>query len=93
MNAADQKHKTPDLAELLFNAAFDVARDPRSAEYKEGVRAALEFRVSGKRLPRPYRMGTVQADAFYAGVDEGNQLWRQYEEHGQRNRELVGEHQ
>jgi len=92
MTAADQKHKAPDLAELLFNAAFGIARDPRSAEYKEGVHAVLKFQVGGTRMPRPYRMGTVQADAFYAGVDEGHQIWRRYEEHGLHSCEPVGEH-
>lgn len=90
MAAADQGQKPVNVAELLFKAAFDVPRDPRSAEYKEGVRACLAYRVTGARLRSPYPMGTVQADAFYAGVDEGNQLWRAHRELEKRSRPPFG---
>jgi hypothetical protein len=64
-----------DLAEQLFNAAFNKSRTPRSAEYKAGTRALLELRVHGIDLIYPYPSGTTQADAFYSGVDEGNVIW------------------
>ncbi|WP_216673338.1 hypothetical protein [Paraburkholderia solitsugae] len=60
----------------LMKKAFSPGRDPRSAEYKAGVRALLELRINGVKLPRPYATGTVQADAFYAGVGEGHDIWR-----------------
>jgi hypothetical protein len=68
------------LVDKLFDAAFNNARDPRSDEYKAGVRAVLNYRIAGERIYRPYPMGTTQADAFYAGVDEGHQIWRAYQE-------------
>jgi len=40
----------------------------------------LIFRSSnGNAIPRPYAMGTVQADAYYAGIDEGHRIFRDYE--------------
>jgi hypothetical protein len=67
-----------DLVAQLFSAAFDKPRDPRSTEYKAGVRALLVLRVHGLDIIRPYPMGTAQADAFYSGVDEGNIIWREH---------------
>jgi len=60
----------------IFNAAFAVPRDPRSAEYKAGVRAALVFRIEGRRIAKLYAAGTAQDDAYHAGIAEGNALWR-----------------
>lgn len=60
----------------IYDEAFDVPRDPRSHEYKQGVIAALSFRITGQKIPRPYALETAQADAFYAGIDEGHHLWR-----------------
>jgi len=64
------------LVDRLFDAAFNVARDPRSDEYKAGVRTALNYYYKGTGIRSPHAMGTAQADAFYAGVDEGHRLWR-----------------
>jgi hypothetical protein len=60
----------------LHTAAFDRPRDPRSAEYKAGVRAALEFRIEGAPIARPYPAGTAQDDAFDGGLAEGHAIWR-----------------
>lgn len=60
----------------IYDEAFDVPRDPRSDEYKQGVIAALSFRITGQKIPHPYALGTAQADAFYAGIDEGHRRWR-----------------
>ena len=61
------------LAERLFNEAFDESRcrDPRSDEYKAGVRAALRFRLAGEKIPSPYKPGTPQDDAYHSGIGEG----------------------
>lgn len=64
------------IVDTLLDAAFDESRAPRSAEYKDGARSVLEAKVSGGRLHCPYPHGTAQCDAFFAGVTEGNQLWR-----------------
>jgi hypothetical protein len=74
--AATDKKKASGLVDQLFDAAFNNARDPRSAEYKAGVRAVLNYRVAGTRIRSAHPMGTAQADAFYAGVDEGHRIWR-----------------
>ena len=56
----------------VMREKFDVPRDPRSDEYKAGCRAALEFRKGvNKAAPCPYKTGTAQADAWFAGWDEG----------------------
>ncbi|MBX9726735.1 MAG: hypothetical protein K2X09_05665 [Rickettsiales bacterium] len=60
----------------LFAAAFAVPRDPRSAAYKLGVRAALQFRIEGVRIKRPYVVGSAECDAFSSGLDEGHGIWR-----------------
>lgn len=63
-------------AEQLHAAAFAVPRDPRSAEYKAGVRAALDFRINGVRIHRPYPAASAQDDAFDGGLAEGHAIWR-----------------
>ena len=60
----------------LFNKAFDRPRDPRSPEYKAGVRASLVFRLRGVPIKCPHPVGTAAADAFFSGIDEGNRIWR-----------------
>lgn len=67
----------PMTVDALMAAAFGVPRDPRSPEYKAGVRAALAFRIDGIKIRCPHPMGTAQADAFYSGVDEGRRRWRE----------------
>jgi hypothetical protein len=65
----------PTVDELMAEA-FATGRDPRSQEYKAGVRAILECRLNGEPLPAPYALGTVQADAYFAGQNEGESIWR-----------------
>jgi len=72
--------RAPDLVEQLFNAAFDKPRDPRSAEYKEGVRATLMYRLTGDRVRCPYAPQLAQSDAWYAGTEEGHLIWRAHQE-------------
>ncbi|MBE0574784.1 MAG: hypothetical protein IH613_02710 [Desulfuromonadales bacterium] len=60
----------------IFNQAFSQIREPRSEEYRRGVLAALEFRCEAVPIPRLYRVGSVQFDAFISGVDEGHRRWR-----------------
>jgi hypothetical protein len=61
----------------LMKAAFDKPRDPRSDEYKAGVRAALTFRINGEHTANPHKPGTAQADAFFSGIDEGHSIYRE----------------
>jgi len=63
------------LAQQVFDIAFRKARDERSAEYKLGVLNCLKVRLDGeKNLSCPYPTGSAQADAYFAGIDEGRAL-------------------
>ena len=60
----------------IFDKAFSPGRDPRSDEYRHGVREALQYKLGEINEAcgrKKYVMGTAQADAFWAGWDEG---WR-----------------
>ncbi len=61
----------------LMEKAFGGIRDPRSDEYKAGVRAALEFRVNAVKISLPYSVASAQADAFFAGTNEGHRIFRE----------------
>ncbi|MFM0432335.1 hypothetical protein PQQ75_25215 [Paraburkholderia aspalathi] len=67
--------KSPTVDELMTKA-FSPGREPRSAEYKQGVRDLLAMRIEGVRIAIPYTQGTAQRDAYYSGVDEGKAIWR-----------------
>ena len=67
------------MVEQLMTAAFGRARDPGSNEYMDGCRALLERKVNSVPLKCPHRMGTVQADAWYSGTNEGHAIWIEYE--------------
>lgn len=74
----DEPSSTSNVTDVdqLLNAAFSVPRDPRSAEYKAGARAALDFRINGARIKSPYAASTAQDDAYHAGIAEGHAIWR-----------------
>lgn len=65
----------------IFDAAFAKPRDPRSDEYRHGVIDILKYRLGetneafGKKQ---YVLGTAQADAYFAGCDEGHRLAREH---------------
>jgi hypothetical protein len=58
-------------AKQVFKGMFEKARDARSNEYKQGVMAWLEYKLEKKEIDVPYKQGTCQFDAFFAGLDEG----------------------
>jgi hypothetical protein len=64
--------------DCLMSQAFDNDREPRSNEYKKGVRSTLEFCIIGGNPVCPYPMGTASADAFISGMDEGRQIYQIY---------------
>ena len=66
-------------ATLIFNKAFKKPRDPRSPEYQNGALCALRYRLGeiGK-IHCPHPIGTAQADAWFAGVDEGHAIARHH---------------
>lgn len=60
----------PCSAQELFDKAFSGHRSPRSPEYKAGVLAHLRFALKECGIHNPYKEGTAQSDAWYAGVQE-----------------------
>ena len=77
----------------IFDTAFSKPRDPRSDEYRHGVIDILKFRLHetneafGKYQ---YQIGTAQADAYFAGCDEGHRLAREYlEEQAEQDRQFA----
>lgn len=48
----------------------------RSAEYRRGMLDVLRFRLEGEGIQCPYREGTPQFDAYFAGNDRGHAVWR-----------------
>lgn len=69
----------PMLVETLMRRAFALPRTPRSKAYKEGAQWVLDFRVRGLRPACPYKVGTAEADAFFAGQGEGHAIWHAYQ--------------
>jgi hypothetical protein len=70
------------VAEELFAKAFNAARELRSLEYKRGVMAALIHRSAGIKPEKncPCKVGTVEYDAFRAGLEEGYRIWMEHVE-------------
>lgn len=77
-------------AREIFDAAFSKPRDPRSDEYRHGVLDVMKYRLGeaneafGKKQ---YVLGTAQADAYFAGCDEGHRIAR---EHLEKQSALTG---
>lgn len=61
-------------ADRLLEAAFPTGRTPRSDEYRAGVLRALLFSLARIPVLCPYDTATAQADAFFAGLEEGKGL-------------------
>lgn len=68
-------NKTLLTADSLMAAAFDRPREPRSAAYKAGVRAKLSHVFDNVTTAMPYAPGTAEADAFFAGEEEGRVIF------------------
>ena len=54
-------------------------REPRSNEYMDGCEAALQNAIEHKEIECPWNMGTLRADAWLAGYEEGRRIiagWR-----------------
>jgi hypothetical protein len=64
-------------AQQIFDARFARPHEARSAEYKAGVLYILQFKTGETpKKPCPHRIGTAQADAWFAGASEGHDLFR-----------------
>lgn len=67
------------ISEILYHHAFAGYRTPCSQEYRAGVLAALKFRLGeAEDMPLPYTVGTAQADAWFAGTNEGHRIARDH---------------
>lgn len=74
------------LSKRLFDEAFNVPRDLRSDAYKAGVLALLRKKEMAAStgsgllvsLCCPFPPASAEKDAFYAGVNEGNSIWRRH---------------
>lgn len=64
------------LAEQVFEKAFEPGRgrEGKSEAFRAGVLQCLLARLEGHKLNCPYQTGSVEYDAFYAGVAEGREL-------------------
>jgi len=58
-------------AEAVMEKIFHPYRLPRSEAYKAGCLAAIRRRLESASVACPYAEGTAEADAFFAGVEEG----------------------
>lgn len=67
-------------ARQLFDAAFATPRNKRSTAYKDGVLAILEHRLRepGSNVHCNFEEGTAEADAYFAGCDEGHRIASKY---------------
>lgn len=66
---------TTPTAQQVFDKAFQPGRTPRSDAYKRGVLDCLRVRLDGlQHLICPYEEGTAEADAYFAGAEEGKAL-------------------
>jgi len=70
------------IATQLYQKAFHPTRDARSAAYQAGVLDTLNFKESGTELKHPFEPGSAEADAWFAGNQEGHNLWRDHQEDG-----------
>jgi hypothetical protein len=66
----------PLQVERLMALAFFLGLAPRSAEYRQGCQAALDYRILGLRMHLPYPAGCSEADAWFAGTEEGQGIWQ-----------------
>lgn len=74
-------------AQAIFDEAFPAFRPKRSAEYRAGVLRQLRYRMMETNDGAcPYEAGSVQADAYWAGVSEG---WNLLEKHKADRRTAV----
>ena len=70
-------------AQELLDEAFAGPRDPRSDAYKAGCLAVLRYRlgeIEKADFYCPFRPGTAESDAWFAGCDEGSLRHRVYRE-------------
>lgn len=73
------KSYTPaDVDKIVTDRFDDISSTPRSAPYQLGFKKALLVRLCNQLWAlNGYTIGTAEADAFFAGCDEGKVKARQ----------------
>lgn len=61
-------------AQHIFDENFtnNPGRTPRSAAYKRGYKECLKRKIEGVKFDIPYKAGTSEFDAYFAGTEEAN---------------------
>ena len=59
-----------------ITAAALATGNARSAEYRAGMLAVLKFKMRGERIHCPYKAGSAQFDAYFAGNAHGFDVYR-----------------
>lgn len=84
-----KKYALSDVSEMMTEG-FREGRTPRSLQYQYGTRVILGNRLLGEQIPAPpYPVGSCEADAYFAGQDEGRAIFarlREQEAERDRNR-------
>jgi hypothetical protein len=57
--------------DALARERFAPGKTPRSEAFKAGWVAGIKWKLYGVQVEFPYVVGTPQADAYFAGVDDG----------------------
>lgn len=78
--ACDAQSASSLQVDRLMALAFFPSRTPRSAEYRAGCRAALEYRVLGRTMRSEHSAGSCKADAWFAGAEEGHAIWQRHQQ-------------
>ena len=74
----DNPTDTPPDVDIIMAHRFSLG-EPRSIQYKLGMRAALEHRLYDSYFPDcPYPTEHSAHDAYFAGVEEGLQMGARY---------------
>ncbi|MFY9327829.1 MAG: hypothetical protein WAO76_07400 [Georgfuchsia sp.] len=67
------------LVQKMMATRFCRGTTQRSEAYQRGVLHILQAEVDGTARTRlPYAVGTAEADAYWAGGDEGHHLARKH---------------
>lgn len=65
----------PDIQRIMMERF--ATGTPRSLAYKLGMRAVLEHRLYGQAFSDcPAKLGSAEADAYFAGCEEGKAIAR-----------------
>lgn len=73
---AAEKPAAQQAVNSLMEWLFRPGRDPRSVAYRAGVSDMLLHRLCKQPLKQPYTVGTAEADAWWAGNEEGRHAIR-----------------